>query len=153
VDSYYPEGMNPVKIFVEENYVRSVRGGVGFTKTIGNYAASLKAQMESKEKGFTQVLWLDALERKYIEEVGTMNVFFVLNDEIITPSLDDGSILPGITRDSVITLLKHWGYKVVERKISIDEVYKGYQDGSLTEVFGTGDRCCDIACGRIKLSK
>jgi branched-chain amino acid aminotransferase len=138
VGSYYAEGMNPVKIFVEEKYVRSVRGGVGFAKTIGNYAASLKAQKESKEKGFTQVLWLDAIERKYIEEVGTMNVFFVLNDEIITPSLDEGSILPGITRDSVINLLKYWGYKVVERKISIDEVYQGYKSGSLKEVFGTG---------------
>jgi branched-chain amino acid aminotransferase len=138
VGSYYPEGINPVKIFVEEKYVRSVRGGVGFAKTVGNYAASLKAQMESKEKGFSQVLWLDAIERKYVEEVGTMNVFFVIDGQILTPSLADGSILPGITRDSCIELLKHWGYRVTERKISMDEILTAHANGKLDEVFGTG---------------
>lgn len=138
VGAYYPEGINPVKIYVEPNYVRSVRGGVGYAKTVGNYAASLKAQLEAKEKNYTQVLWLDAIERKYIEEVGTMNVFFVIGDEVITPSLEGGSILPGITRDSVITLLRHWGYKVSERKLSIEEVFNASKNGTLKEAFGTG---------------
>jgi branched-chain amino acid aminotransferase len=138
VGAYYPEGINPVKIFVEPNYVRSVRGGVGYAKTIGNYAASLKAQMEAKEKGYTQVLWLDAVERKYVEEVGTMNVFFVIDNEVITPSLEGGSILPGITRDSVLTLLRHIGLKVTERKISMEEILKASQNNTLQEAFGTG---------------
>lgn len=137
VGAYYPEGLNPVKIFVESNYVRAVRGGVGFAKTPANYAASLKAQMDAKEKGYTQVLWLDGVEKKYIEEVGTMNVFFVIGDTIVTPELN-GSILAGITRDSVIELLKSWDLKVEERKISIKEVYDAHKAGILSEAFGTG---------------
>lgn len=137
VGAYYKEGINPVRIWVENEYVRAVKGGVGYAKTGGNYAASLKAQMKAKEKGFTQVLWLDGIERKYVEEVGTMNVFFKINGEVITPSLE-GSILPGVTRNSVIELLKLWGIKVVERKLSIDEVYEASEKGELEEVFGTG---------------
>lgn len=108
VGAYYPEGLNPVKIYVEDKYVRAVRGGMGYTKTGGNYAASLKAQDEAEKVGYTQVLWLDGVERKYIEEVGTMNVFFVIDDEIVTPELQ-GSILPGVTRMSCIELLKKAG--------------------------------------------
>lgn len=137
VGAYYSEGFEPVKIFVTDEYVRAVAGGVGNAKTAGNYAASIMAAVKAQEKGFTQVLWLDAIERKYIEEVGTMNIFFKINDEIITPPLS-GSILPGITRESVITLIREWGLKVCERKITIDEVFTAAADGSLQEVFGTG---------------
>lgn len=137
VGAYYPEGIDPVKIFVENKYVRAVKGGTGFAKTPGNYAASLKAQVEAKEKGYTQVLWLDGVERKYIEEVGTMNVFFKINGKVITPMLE-GSILPGITRDSTISLLKDWGVEVIERKISIQELYEAHAQGRLEEAFGTG---------------
>ena len=137
VGAYYPEGINPVKIYIENEYVRAVKGGVGFAKTGGNYAASLKAQKKAKEKGYTQVLWLDAIERKYIEEVGTMNVFFKINGEIITPALE-GSILAGITRDSSIELLRSWGLKVIERRLSIQELYDAHANGMLEEAFGTG---------------
>lgn len=137
VGAYYPEGINPVKIYVETKYVRAVKGGIGFAKTPGNYAASLKAQVEAKEKGYTQVLWLDGVERKYIEEVGTMNVFFKIDGEVITPPLE-GSILGGITRESVITMLRSWGVKVSERRISIDELYESHSKGKLEEAFGTG---------------
>ena len=137
VGAYYKEGINPVKIYVEPKYVRAVAGGVGFAKTSGNYAASLKAQKEAKDKGYTQVLWLDGVERKYVEEVGTMNVFFVFEDEIVTPSLS-GSILPGVTRKSTIELLNSWGMNVTERRITIEEVYNSHKNGKLKEVFGTG---------------
>ncbi len=137
VGAYYLEGLDPVKIFVETNYVRAVKGGLGDAKTCGNYAASLKAQMEAKKKGYTQVLWLDGVKRKYVEEVGTMNVFFKINGEIITPELN-GSILAGITRDSSIELLRSWGIKVNERKISIDEIYDAHEKGIFEEAFGTG---------------
>lgn len=137
VGAYYPEGLNPVKIYIEQKYVRAVKGGIGFAKTAGNYAASLKAQDEAEHVGYTQVLWLDGVERKYIEEVGTMNVFFVIGDEVVTPEIN-GSILSGITRMSSIELLKSWGYKVTERKISIDEVYEAHANGQLKEAFGTG---------------
>lgn len=137
VGAYYPEGIDPVKIYVEGNYVRAVKGGLGFTKTPGNYAASLKAQEEAHEKGYTQVLWLDGVEKKYIEEVGTMNVFFKINGEVVTPSLE-GSILAGITRDSSIKLLQSWGIPVTERKISIDELYAAHANGQFEEAFGTG---------------
>jgi branched-chain amino acid aminotransferase len=137
VGAYYPEGFNPVKIFVEQKYVRAVRGGIGEAKTAGNYAASIKAQSEAKQNGFSQVLWLDGIEQKYIEEVGTMNVFFRIKDEIVTPELN-GSILEGITRDSIIRLLKKNGMKVTERKISIDEIFEAHSIGELKEVFGTG---------------
>jgi branched-chain amino acid aminotransferase len=137
VGAYYPEGFNPVKIFVTDKYVRAVAGGVGHVKTGGNYAASIMAAVEAQAQGFTQVLWLDALERKYIEEVGTMNIFFLIGDELITPPLS-GSILPGITRDSVLRLTKDWGLKVSEKRISIDDVLAANENGTLQEIFGTG---------------
>lgn len=137
VGSYYKEGLNPVKIAVEKNYVRTVAGGTGTAKTGGNYASSLKAQEESGKVGYSQVLWLDGRENKYIEEVGSMNIFFKVNGEVITPALN-GSILAGITRDSIIQLLKHWNVPVTERKISMDEIIQAYRDGLLEEAFGTG---------------
>lgn len=137
VGAYYPEGFNPVKIFVTDKYVRAVQGGVGNVKTAGNYAASIMAAVEAQKQGYTQVLWLDAIERRYIEEVGTMNIFFRINDEIITPPLS-GSILPGVTRDSVMQLIRDWGLKVSERRITIGEVIEASGGGSLQEVFGTG---------------
>ncbi|GMQ58832.1 branched-chain amino acid aminotransferase [Vallitalea sediminicola] len=137
VGAYYKEGINPVKIWVETEYVRAVKGGIGFAKTGGNYAASIKAQMKAKERGYSQVLWLDGVERKYVEEVGTMNVFFKIDGEVITPSLE-GSILAGVTRDSVIELLKTWNIPVCERKLSIDEIYVAAEEGKLEEAFGTG---------------
>ena len=137
VGSYYPEGINPVKIYVEDNYVRAVKGGMGHTKTAGNYAASIKAQMVAQEKGYTQVLWLDGVHRKYVEEVGTMNVFFVIDGKVVTPALE-GSLLPGVTRDSVIQILKYWGVPCEERKISIQELYEANAQGKLDEAFGTG---------------
>ncbi|MGN0536573.1 MAG: branched-chain amino acid aminotransferase [Acutalibacteraceae bacterium] len=149
VSAYYPEGLNPVKIYVEQNYVRAVKGGMGFTKTAGNYAASLKAQAEAEEQNYTQVLWLDGVERKYIEEVGTMNVFFVIDGEVITPSLQ-GSILSGITRMSSIELLRSWGYKVTERRLSIEEVAKAYDEGRLNESFGTGTAAVISPIGQLK---
>lgn len=135
--AYYSTGLNPVKIMIENEYVRAVKGGTGYAKCAGNYAASLKAQDIAHEKGYAQVLWLDGVERKYIEEVGAMNVFFKINGEVVTPSLE-GSILPGITRDSVIFLLKHWGVKVTERKVSAQELYEAHAAGKLEEAFGTG---------------
>ena len=137
VGAYYPEGFNPVKIFVTDTYVRAVAGGVGNVKTAGNYAASIMAAVEAQKQGYTQVLWLDAIERRYIEEVGTMNIFFLIDDELITPPLT-GSILPGITRDSVLRLTKDWGLKVSEKRITIDDVLAANEKGSLQEIFGTG---------------
>ena len=149
VGAYYPEGLNPVKIYVEKNYVRAVKGGMGFTKTAGNYAASLKAQDEAEKQKYTQVLWLDGVERKYIEEVGTMNVFFVIGDEIVTPSLQ-GSILSGITRMSTIEILKAWGLKVSERRISIEEIAQASKEGRLKEAFGTGTAAVISPIGQLK---
>ena len=137
VGAYYPEGFNPVKIFVTDKYVRAVAGGVGNVKTAGNYAASIMAAVEAQKQGYTQVLWLDAIERRFIEEVGTMNIFFLIDDELITPPLT-GSILPGITRDSVLRLTKDWGFKVSEKRITIDDVFAANEKGSLHEIFGTG---------------
>ncbi len=137
VGPYYPQGFNPVNIMVSEKYVRAVPGGTGYAKTGGNYAASILAEKEAKELGYTQVLWLDALERRFIEEVGSMNIFFVIEGTIVTPMLT-GSILPGITRMSVIELAKYWGLNVEERRITIDEVLSGIENGSVTEVFGAG---------------
>ncbi len=137
VGAYYAVGFNPVKIFVTDKYVRAVSGGVGEAKTAGNYAASLMASEKAKELGFTQVLWLDAAERRYVEEVGTMNIFFLLKDALITPELS-GSILPGITRDSVLRLARGWGLKVEERPISINEVLEKVKNKALKECFGTG---------------
>ncbi|MGK5093945.1 branched-chain amino acid aminotransferase [Deltaproteobacteria bacterium TL4] len=137
VGPYYPEGFNPVKIKVSDEYCRATPGGVGNVKTAGNYAASVLAEKKAKTQGYTQVLWLDAVERKYVEEVGSMNIFFVIKDEIITPQLT-GTILPGITRQSVLDLGRHWDKKMVERRISIDEVIQSIKNGSLTEMFGSG---------------
>lgn len=137
VGSYYEEGIHPVKINVESQYVRAVRGGTGFAKTAGNYAASIKAQEEAKKAGFSQVLWLDGKEHSYIEEVGSMNVFFKINGEVVTPALN-GSILDGITRNTVIHLLKDWGIPVVERRLSIQELHEAHLEGKLEEAFGTG---------------
>ncbi|ADW18827.1 branched chain amino acid aminotransferase apoenzyme [Desulfobulbus propionicus DSM 2032] len=137
VGAYYAEGFAPTRIYVEDQYVRAVPGGVGNAKTAGNYAASVKAQVEAHDKGYTQVLWLDAVERRYIEEVGTSNIFFLIDGELITPPLE-GSILPGITRDSVLQLARDWGYPVSERRITIDEVIAASKNGTLQESFGTG---------------
>ncbi len=137
VGAYYSEGIKPVKINVESNYVRAVRGGTGNAKTAGNYASSIKAQEEAKEGGYAQVLWLDGVEKKYIEEVGSMNVFFKINGVVVTPELN-GSILQGVTRASVIELLQTWNIPVVERKLPIQELYEASQNGTLEEAFGTG---------------
>ncbi len=137
VGSYYKEGIHPVKIAVETQFTRAVHGGTGEAKTGGNYASSLKAQEVSEKMGYSQVLWLDGVEKKYVEEVGSMNVFFKIDGEVITPELN-GSILSGITRTSIIELLNHWGYQVTERKISMEEVYNAYKSGKLEEAFGTG---------------
>ena len=137
VGVYYPQGIAPVNIYVEPEYVRAVRGGTGYAKAAGNYAGGMKAQTIAAKKGYVQVLWLDGIERKYIEEVGAMNVFFKIKGEAITPNLS-GSILPGVTRESAIFLLKHWSMKVTERKISIQELHEAYQRGELEEAFGTG---------------
>ena len=148
VGAYYKEGLNPVKIYVEDKYIRAAVGGTGETKTAGNYAASLLAQEEAKEKGFTQVMWLDAVERKYVEEVGTMNMFFVIDDEVITAPLT-GSILPGVTRDSIIRLVNDWGMKMSERSLTIDEVISAAKNGSLKEAFGTGTAAVISPVGQI----
>lgn len=137
VGSYYPEGVNPVKIWVEDEYVRAVKGGTGFTKCGGNYAASIAAQVKAESHGYTQVLWLDGVHRKYVEEVGTMNVMFLIDDTVVTAPLE-GSVLPGVTRDSIIHILKDWGYKVEERELSIDELMEAGRNGKLKEAFGTG---------------
>jgi len=137
VGAYYPEGFNPVKIWVTDKYVRAVRGGLGEAKIPANYAASLYGAEVAKEAGYTQVLWLDAIEHRYIEEVGTMNILFVINGSLITPPLG-GSILPGITRDSILNLSEDWSIPVEERPITIDEVMAAHKDGSLQEIFGSG---------------
>lgn len=137
VGAYYKEGINPVKIAVESEFVRAVKGGTGAAKTAGNYASSLKAQEVAAASGYSQVLWLDGCEHKYIEEVGAMNVFFKINGEIVTPALN-GSILPGITRKSVVELLQSWGENVSERRLSIDELIEAANNGTLEEAFGTG---------------
>ena len=149
VGAYYAEGFNPVKIMVTKEHVRAVRGGVGDTKTLGNYAASLLAGDKAHKAGYTQVLWLDGVEQKYVEEVGAMNIFFVIGDELITPMLS-GSILPGITRDSVLALGKSWGLKVSERKISIDEVMAAHASGQLKEIFGSGTAAVISPVGELK---
>ncbi len=137
VGAYYKEGLDPVKIYIEDKYVRAAVGGTGEAKVAGNYAASLLAAEEAKAKGFTQVLWLDAAERKYVEEVGTMNMFFVIDNEVITAPLT-GSILPGITRKSVIHLVKAWGLKMIERSLAIEDVIDAVDNDRLKEAFGTG---------------
>jgi len=149
VGAYYAEGFNPVKIMVTKEHVRAVRGGVGDTKTLGNYAASLLAGDKAHKAGYTQVLWLDGVEQKYVEEVGAMNIFFVIGDELVTPMLS-GSILPGITRDSVLELGRSWGMAVSERKISIDEVIEAHTSGQLKEIFGSGTAAVISPVGELK---
>lgn len=137
VGNYYAEGLNPVKISIESEDVRAVRGGTGYAKCGGNYAASLRAGKRAEKQGISQVLWLDGVERKYIEEVGSMNVMFKIDGEVITPALT-GSVLPGITRKSIIEILKEKGYKVTERLISVDELAEAAESGKLEEAWGTG---------------
>lgn len=149
VGAYYPEGLNPVKIWIEDEYVRAVKGGVGEAKTGANYVASLKAQVKAHDDGYSQVLWLDGVERKYIEEVGAMNIFFKINGKVVTPKLN-GSILPGVTRDSVINLCKHWGLPVEERKISVDELYEASNNGTLEEVWGSGTAAVISPVGHLR---
>ena len=135
--AYYKDGLKPVGIYVEDKYVRAVVGGTGNVKCAGNYAASILAGQEAKEKGYSQVLWLDGVHREFVEEVGAMNIFFVIDGKLVTPALS-GSILPGITRKSVIELAKSLGVTVEEREISIHEIEKAYRDGKLNECFGSG---------------
>ena len=138
VGAYYAEGIKPVKIFVEREYVRAVKGGTGYAKVGGNYACSLIGQEKAEKMGYSQVLWLDGIEHKYIDEVGAMNVFFVIDGTVVTPTLEGGNILPGVTRKSCIQLLQSMGYKVEERKLSLAEVEEAYANGKLNEAFGTG---------------
>ena len=149
VGAYYPNGIEPVKIFVEEKYVRAVVGGTGFTKAGANYAISLKGQEEAEKQGYVQTLWLDGVERKYVEEVGSMNVFFIIGNEVVTPALV-GSILGGITRMSIIELLRSKGYTVSERKLAIDELVEAHKAGKLKEAFGTGTAAVISHIGELK---
>lgn len=147
--AYYSTGLNPVKIYVESRYVRAVRGGTGFAKTAANYAISLAGQDEAHKQDYEQVLWLDGVEQKYVEEVGSMNIFFVIDGKVITPELT-GSVLPGITRKSAIEVCRSKGYEVEERRISIEEIAKAYDDGKLDEVFGTGTAAVISPVGHLK---
>ncbi len=149
VGAYYPEGLNPVKIWIEDEYVRAVRGGLGEAKAGANYVASLKAQVKAHEAGYSQVLWLDGVERKYIEEVGAMNIFFKISGKVVTPVLN-GSILPGITRRSCIEMCKMWGYEVEERKVSAAELFEAAQSGELEEVWGTGTAAVVSPVGHLR---
>jgi branched-chain amino acid aminotransferase len=148
VGAYYAEGIKPTNIYVETEDVRAVRGGLGSVKAAANYAATLRAQTRAGVKGFAQVMWLDALERKYVEEIGTSNAFFVIGGKVITPQLTE-SILPGITRDSCICLLKEWGVPAEERPISIDEVFAAHDIGALDECFATGTAAVVSPVGRL----
>ena len=147
--AYYESGLAPVGIWIEDEYVRAVRGGIGFAKTGGNYAASLIAQQKAHDAGYSQVLWLDGVERKYIEEVGAMKIFFKIAGKIVTPSLN-GSILPGITRNSVLQLCRDWGYEVEERKISAEELLEAQSNGTLEECFGTGTAAVISPVGKLR---
>ena len=147
--AYYAEGMNPVKIYVEDEYVRATPGGTGYIKCGGNYAASLIGQMKAHDLGYSQVLWLDGVERKYIEEAGAMNIFFKINGTVVTPQLN-GSILPGITRRSAIELCREWGIPVEERKISVDEIVEAARTGAMEECFGTGTAAVVSPVGELR---
>ena len=136
--SYYAAGINPVRIMIESRDVRAVRGGTGYAKCGGNYAASMRAGEEAEKKGFAQVLWLDGVNMKYIEEVGAMNVMFKINGKVVTPDISGGTVLPGITRKSCIQVLKDWGYDVEERNISVDELVEAAESGALEEAWGCG---------------
>ena len=147
--AYYETGLEPVGIWIEDEYVRAVKGGMGFAKTGGNYAASLIAQVKAHDDGYSQVLWLDGVERKYIEEVGAMNIFFKIDGKVVTPMLN-GSILPGVTRDSVINVCKHLRYDVEERRVSVDELVLAAKTGKLEEVFGTGTAAVISPVGKLR---
>ena len=149
VGAYYESGLDPVKIWIEDEYVRAVKGGIGEAKTGGNYVASLASQVKAHEEGYAQVLWLDGVHRKYIEEVGAMNIFFKINGTVVTPALN-GSILPGVTRDSAIQLCKMWGIPVEERQISVDEVIKTAENGEMEECFGTGTAAVVSPVGELR---
>lgn len=148
VGAYYPEGFNPTKIYVSDGFVRAAKGGAGEAKTSCNYGPTLLVAKQAAQKGYTQVLWLDAREHKYVEEVGTSNIFFLIDGELVTPPLV-GTILPGVTRDSVLQLARSWGLNVTERPISIDEVVDGCQSGTLKEMFATGTAAVISPVGRI----
>jgi branched-chain amino acid aminotransferase len=148
VGAYYPQGFGPTDIYITEKYTRAAVGGLGEAKTMANYAASLLAQEEAHELGYTQVLWLDPVERKYVEEVGTSNIFFYLGEELVTPALT-GTILAGITRDSVIHMARDWGMKVSERRISLDEVLAALERGTLKEAFATGTAAVISPVGKL----
>lgn len=149
VGSLHANGFNPIPIWVSDSFTRSSIGGVGAVKTGGNYAASMLAQQKAKQEGCAQVLWLDPVERAFVEEVGSMNIFFVIDGQLVTPSLT-GTILAGITRKSVIELAKSLQMPVIERRISIDEIIQGIKDGSVTEIFGTGTAASVTPIGQIK---
>lgn len=149
VGAYYPEGLNPVKIWIEDEYVRAVRGGIGEAKTGGNYVASMAAQVKAHNDGYSQVLWLDGVHRQYIEEVGAMNIFFKINGTVLTPVLN-GSILPGVTRNSCLELCRSWGLPVEERRISVDELVEAAKDGSLEEVWGSGTAAVISPVGHLR---
>lgn len=147
--AYYPQGLNPINIYVEDEYVRAVKGGTGFAKTPGNYAASLIAQANAYAAGYVQVLWLDGVHRRFIEEVGSMNVFFVIDGKLVTPQLN-GSILPGITRKTVLELAAQLGYETEERQIDIDELWAAAGAGRVREVFGSGTAAVISPVGELK---
>ncbi|MBQ2756878.1 MAG: branched-chain amino acid aminotransferase [Clostridia bacterium] len=147
--AYYSEGLAPVGIWIEDDYVRAVKGGMGYAKTGGNYACSLAAQVKAHDAGFSQVLWLDGVERRYIEEVGAMNIFFKIDGVVVTPMLN-GSILPGVTRNSVLQLLKSWGVPCEERRVSVDELLEAQKNGKLEEVFGTGTAAVISPVGKLR---
>ena len=149
VGAYYESGLDPVKIWIEDEYVRAVKGGIGEAKTGGNYVASLASQVKAHDEGYAQVLWLDGVHRKYIEEVGAMNIFFKINGTVVTPALN-GSILPGVTRDFAIQLCKMWGIPVEERQISVDEVIKTAESGEMEECFGTGTAAVVSPVGELR---
>ena len=149
VGAYYAEGINPVKILVEDELVRAVKGGTGFTKCGGNYAGSILGQVKAEKMGYSQVLWLDGEHRKYVEEVGTMNIMFKIAGEIYTAPIE-GTVLPGVTRDSMIHLLRDWGYKVNETRLSVDDLMKAGHDGTLEEVFGTGTAAVISPVGELR---
>lgn len=147
---YYASGLDPVNIYVESKYVRTVRGGTGYAKTGGNYAASLHSQDDAEKIGYSQVLWLDGVEQRYIEEVGAMNICFVIDGKVVTPSLESGSILSGITRKSALEVCRRKGIEVEERHITIQELAEDYDAGKLTEVFGTGTAAVISPVGHLR---
>ena len=149
VGAYYAEGINPVRILVEDELVRAVKGGTGFTKCGGNYAGSILGQVKAEKLGYSQVLWLDGEQRKYVEEVGTMNIMFKISGEIYTAPID-GTVLPGVTRDSMLYLLREWGYPVHEERVSIDALMQAGHDGTLEEVFGTGTAAVISPVGELR---